>query len=173
MESDYDFETEPDKRSSFLTWLCILTFIGSGWGIISAILSYTTAHKVSMVFSENLNIRDSIVRNDTAKVTIRRNRLFSSGKIKGSFSKMFQEDNIRKSALGKLIAAILTLTGALLMWQSKRTGFYLYIAGTIIAIAVPFYLFGNDLVAVGASSFANFFGLIFISLYALNLKSMK
>ena len=173
MESDYDFETEPDKRPSFLTWLCILTFIGSGWGIISAILSYTTAHKVSMVFSENLNIRDSIVRNDTAKVTIRRNRLFSSGKIKGSFSKMFQEDNIRKGALGKLIAAILTLTGALLMWQSKRTGFYLYIAGTIIAIAVPFYLFGNDLVAVGASSFANFFGLIFISLYALNLKSMK
>ena len=173
MESDYDFETEPDKRPSFLTWLCILTFIGSGWGIISAILSYTTAHKASMVFSENLNIRDSIVRNDTAKVTIRRNRLFSSGKIKGSFSKMFQEDNIRKSALGKLIAAILTLTGALLMWQSKRTGFYLYISGTIIAIAVPFYLFGTDLVAVGASSFVNFFGLIFIALYALNLKSIN
>ena len=174
MESNlYDFETEPDKRPSFLTWLCILTFIGSGWGIISAILSYTTAHKASTVFSENLHIRDSVVRNDTAKVTIRRNRFFFSGKIKGSFSKMFQEDNIRKSALGKLIAAILTLTGALLMWQLKRPGFYLYIAGIIVAIAVPFYLFGNDLVAVGASSFSNFFGLIFIALYALNLKSLK
>lgn len=169
----YDFETEPEKRPSFLTWLCILTFIGSGWGIISGILSYTTAHKASRVFSENLHVRDSVVRNDTAKVTIRRNRFFSSGKIKGSFSKMFKEDNIRKSAIGKLIAAILTLTGALLMWQSKRTGFYLYIAGTIVAIAVPFYLFGNDLVAVGASSFVNFFGLIFIALYALNLKSLK
>jgi len=173
MERDYDFETEPDKRPSFLTWLCILTFIGSGWGIISGILSYTAAHKASTMFSENLHVRDSVVRNDTAKVAIRKNRFFSSGKVKRSFSKMFQEDNIRKTALGKLIAAILTLTGALLMWQLKRTGFYLYIAGIIVAIALPFYLFGNDLVAVGASSFANFFGLIFIALYALNLKSLK
>jgi hypothetical protein len=29
------------------------------------------------------------------------------------------------------------------------------------------------LIAIGATSFANFFGLVFIALYALNLKSMR
>jgi hypothetical protein len=76
-------------------------------------------------------------------------------------------------AIGSLVAALLTLSGALLMWQLKRNGFYLYIAGVAVGIIIPFYVFGNDLVAVGASSFANFFGLIFIALYALNLKSLK
>lgn len=174
MESNlYDFETEPEKRPSFLKWLCILTFIGSGWAIISGIFSYATAHKTSIMFSENSQIRDSVFRDDTAKVATKENNPFVSGKMKGSFSKMFKEDNIRKSAIGNLISAILTLAGALLMWQLKRNGFYLYVAGIIVAIAVPFYLFGNDLVAIGASSFANFFGLIFIALYALNLKSLK
>ena len=169
----YDLETEPEKRSSFLTWLCILTFIGSGWGIVSSIWAYTTAHKSATVFSGNLQIKDSTFSNDTAKVTVRQNHSPFGEKMKVSFSKIFKEDNIRKGAIGGLIAALLTLTGAILMWQLKRNGFYLYIAGIVVAIVVPFYLFGNDLVAVGASSFANFFGLIFIALYALNLKSLK
>ena len=86
---------------------------------------------------------------------------------------MLTKENIRKGAIGKLLEAFFTLAGAILMWRLNRSGFYLYIIGILIGLIVPFYLFGNDLVAVGASSFANFFGLIFISLYALNLKSMK
>lgn len=171
----YDYEMEPEKRSSFLTWLCILTFIGSGWAIISSIWSYTTAHETSMAVSGNFNaqMKDSTVQNDTANVTIKKNHSPLGAKMKASLSKIFKEGNIRKMAIGSLVAALLTLFGALLMWQLKRNGFYLYIAGVAVGIIIPFYVFGNDLVAVGASSFANFFGLIFIALYALNLKSLK
>lgn len=176
MESNlYDFETEPEKRPSFLTWLCILTFIGSGWGIASSIWAYTTAHKTATVFSGSFSapINDSTFKSDTASVTFKRNHSPFAEKMKASISKIFKEDNIRKGAIGGLIAAVLTLSGAILMWQLKRIGFHLYIVGIIVAIAIPFYLFGNDFVAVGASSFVNFFGLIFIALYALNLKSLK
>lgn len=175
----YDFESEPEKRSSFLTWLCILTFIGIGWAILSCIWSYSTANKTATMFSQNKIGRedsalriDSTYRKDTAGIVIHENHSPFEGKMKASLSKILNEDNIRKAAIGGLIAALLTLSGALLMWQLNRKGFYLYILGVIFGIIVPFYLYGNDFVAIGISSFTNFFGLIFIALYALNLKSM-
>lgn len=166
-----DFESEPEKRSSFLTWLCILTFIGSGWAIASCIWSYTTAPKISTMFSQNVEMKkDSVLQKDT--VAIDKHAAFE-GKIKASFSKILKEDNIRKTAIDGFIAALLTLTGALFMWHLKKEGFYIYILGVVFGILVPFYIFGNNLIAVGASAFANFFGLVFIALYALNLKSMN
>ena len=170
----YEFESEPEKRPSFLTWLCILTFIGSGWAIISCIWSYTTAAKTSTMFSQNIEMkRDSTLQKDTAAVAIDQKHSTFEGNIKASFSKILKEENIRKTAIGGFIAALLTLTGALLMWHLKKQGFFIYILGVVFGILVPFYIFGNDLIAVGASSFANFFGLVFIALYALNLKSME
>ena len=170
----YEFETEPEKRPSFLTWLCILTFIGSGWAIISCIWSYTTANQTASMFSENvINKRDSTFKTDSTTATIDKKHAGFEYKIKASFSKILKEENIRKAAIGGFIASLLTLTGAILMWNLRRQGFYIYIIGVIFGILVPFYLFGNDLIAVGATSFANFFGLVFIALYALNLKSMN
>jgi hypothetical protein len=170
----YDFETEPEKRPSFLTWLCILTFIGSGWAIVSSIWSYTTAKETSAMFSQvNREKSDSLHRSDTAGIADRQRHSFFEGKIKASFSKITQEGNIKKSEIGKFISALFTLLGALLMWNLNRKGFYLYIVGVLIGILVPFYIFGNDLIAVGASSFTSFFGIVFIALYALNLKSMR
>ena len=176
----YDFEKEPETRPSFLTWLCILTFIGSGWAIVSSIWSYSTAHKAATMFSQGIqNKRDSAIsvdstaKIDTAKIRIKQRESLFEGKMKASFSKMLKEENIRGAAIGGFIAALLTLSGALLMWWLKRKGFYLYIAGVVFGILVPFYLFGNDFLAVGASAFASFFGLVFIALYALNFKSLK
>jgi hypothetical protein len=168
----YDYETEPEKRQSFLTWLCILTFIGSGWAIVSDTGAYSTAHKTATMFSQNIKVQinDSTLENG---VTIRGNHRPIGAKMKASISKIFKEDNIRETAIGGLVAALLTLAGALFMWKLKRTGFYLYIAGVVVGILVPFFVFGNDLIAVGASSFASFFGLIFIALYAVNWKSLK
>ncbi|MEO6837892.1 MAG: hypothetical protein ABI185_05865 [Ginsengibacter sp.] len=174
MENNYyDFETEPEKRPSFLTWLCILTFIGSGWAILSCIWSYTTAHKAATIFSENARMKtDSAMRSDTAGVVIHEKHNPFEGKMKASFSKILNESNMRKTAIGGFISSLLTLSGALLMWWLYRKGFYLYILGVVFGILVPFYVYGNDLLAIGISSFTNFFGLVFIALYALNLKSM-
>ena len=175
MESNlYDFEIEPEKRPSFLTWLCILTFIGSGWAILSCVWSYTTAHKVAATFSVKAKMRtDSTLQKDTTGLVIHESHNPFEGKMKASFSKILNENNIRKTAIGGFIASLLTLAGALLMWWLYRKGFYLYIVGVVFGIIVPFYVYGNDIFAVGISSFTNFFGLVFIALYALNIKSLN
>lgn len=172
MKNNWDeLDTSEVTRPSFLTWLCILTFIGSGWAIIGSVWSYSMAGKNFLILTEQREAKTDSTSSDS---TLRNNREngFLAGKIKASFEKMLTKENIQKQSIGKFLASLFTLAGAILMWNLKRTGFYLYIVGVIIGIIVPFYLFGNDLIALGASSFSAFFGLVFIALYALNLKSM-
>lgn len=171
-KNTYEYETEPAARPSFLTWLCILTFIGSGWTIVSSVYTYVSADKYANIISKEKPFKRDSTYADSTGVVHNEGKVFSE-KIKASFSKILDKDNMRKLAIGNLIAALFTLTGALFMWRLKRTGFYIYIIGVIISLMIPFYLFGNDMIAVGAASFNNFFGLVFIALYALNLKSMQ
>jgi len=170
-ENLYDYELQPEKRPSFLTWLCILTFIGSGWAIISSIYTYTSAYKYAKMLDAPPEMKKDTVQLNSPKVKSQNEGM--PEKIKTSFSKILQKDNLRKLALGNLVASLFTLCGAIFMWNLRKTGFYLYIFGVIISLIIPFFIFGNDLIAVGATSFNNFFGLIFIALYALNLKSMR
>ena len=177
MQSNFDdFETEPSKRPTFLTVLCILTFIGSGWAILTSAWSYTTAEQTVKMFTlvEQRNAHDSLSKKDSVRLQKQHesSEYIIGKKIGASARTMFTVDNIHKKSIGDLVAAVFTLTGAIFMWFQKRRGFYIYIIGVVIAIALPFYLFGNDLLTIGIASFGAFFGLLFIALYALNLKSM-
>ncbi len=200
----YDREMQPEKRNTFLTVLCVLTFIGSGWAIISSVVSYKFVDKRIALYSDSTKINsdrdtlttvgsvvvtksmdannvdstidedssiDEIIMVDSANNKVEETPI--EKKMKNSFKEIITRENIERRAIGDFIAALFTLLGAILMWKLKRNGFYIYIVGVIINIATPFYLYGNDFVAVGLSMFSGFFGLVFIALYALNFKSLK
>jgi hypothetical protein len=176
MESNLnEFEQEPRLRPTLLTVLCILTFIGSGWTIITSVWSYSTASQTVKIFSSAVVDRpdDSTLQKDSLMRTGHKNRSPFGQKMVLSLSKIITEENIRKSATGAIISGLCTLLGALLMWHLRRNGFYLYIMGVIVGLIVPLYLYGNNLLAIGMSSFSSFFGLVFIALYALNIKSLR
>ena len=172
-----DFEPEPERRPTFLTVLCVLTFIGSGWTILSAIWSYTTAEQIVNVINVQRVDRnnDSLHIKDSTRLTREKNSddNIIGQKLRIATQKMMTVENIHKKSIGDVIAGLFTLSGAVLMWFRRRIGFYLYMAGVAIGIALPFYLYGNDLLTVGMASFGAFFGLLFIVLYALNLKWMN
>ncbi len=177
MESNLsEFEEEPVSRPTLLNVLCILTFIGSTWTILTNIWAYSTADKTAKIFSNirHNNIPDSISKSDSViyKVGDKKRSMFGE-KMMSSLSNLFTAEKIKENALGVIITAIFTLSGALLMWRMRRIGFYLYSTGVLLSIIVPFYLFGNNLLAIGISSFSNFFGLVFVALYALNFKVLK
>jgi hypothetical protein len=182
METNFDdFETESTQRPTFLTVLCILTFIGSGWGIIGSIWSYSTAkqtvnliHQRQLRFSQDsIKISEAEKLQDSVKVQKRKESAgYLLGHKFGEVGNMLTVENVQHKAIGDLIAALFTLSGALLMWFQKRRGLYIYIIGVLIGIALPFYIYGSGMVTIGIASVGAFFGLLFIALYSLNLKSL-
>ncbi len=162
------------KRPTLLTVLCILTFIGSSYTILGSLYSYKQAHVLSANISNAMEKRrDSVNINDSVKT---KNKKHESGKMRGfmkGMEKVYDENNMRTKAIADIITALFTLGGAILMWRGKKFGYFLYILGILIGISIPFFLYGNNLMAVGISSFGSFFGLIFIALYSLNLSYFR
>lgn len=151
--------TEP--RPTFLTVLCILTFIGSGWGLYGGISSYFTADTTSALSNQILDNAKDQAENEP-------NSSFAS-KILGSASAALSPQNLRKSAIINAISCLFTLFGGIMMWQLRKIGFYSYIAGIAIAVLAPPILLGGMVGRMAAGGTA-FIGVIFIVLYAVNLK---
>ena len=179
MESNLnEFDEEQPVRPTLLTVLCILTFIGSSWLILTNIYAYATASKTAQMISSvrNMSQNDSVINRDSSvqqQHAGHREGFFLGKTMIRSVSKMMTAENIRKNAIGTMISAIFTLIGAILMWRLKRNGFYIYLAGTLFGLGVPFYLYGVNTMSVGISFFSGFFGLVFIALYVLNIKSLR
>jgi hypothetical protein len=68
-----------------------------------------------------------------------------------------------------------------MMWQMKKTGFYLYLVGELAPLALSFLMLGSIGAASGlaggamaaAGAIAAIFPIAFVVMYALNLKHMK
>lgn len=168
--------TNKPRRSTLLTVMCILTFIGSAYGIISGALTYATASKIDQVQAEmkkaNIEMKEEM-KKDTAKTETDR-------KVEGFFGKMMEEatdmmskENLQKQAMITICASVLTLLGAMLMWNLKILGFGIYTIAKIIEVGTPFVLYGTGLATGIGGAFAGFFALIFIVLYAFCIKEMR
>ena len=164
-----DPEIIPRQRPTFLTVLCILTFIGSGYNIVNSIVTYFKADSISALVTEaKTKVNEDIKKEkkeegDSAFVT----------QIMGNVSEMSTPENLRKMAIWTIITSVLCLAGAILMWRLRKTGFYLYTLGTVIGIIIPFYMFGSNLATNISAGFVGFIGILFVIFYAMNLKSMN
>src|SRR5664279_2028772 len=123
------FDEEDNTRPTLLTVLCILTFIGSSWLIVTNIWAYGTASKTAAMIStvSKREGNDSIFHKDSADAKVfRKKRSLFGEKMMSSVAKIMTADNIRKNAAGTILSALITLFGAILMWWQKRRGFYIY-----------------------------------------------
>jgi hypothetical protein len=157
-------------RPTLLTVLCILTFIGSGWGIFKNLNNYRHAGLSSEVVSSALDSAQSQIRKDAAgnpgaDVVI---------KMLSGAREMADPFKIRKNALLDLLASLLTLGGGLLMFQMRKPGFWVYVLGTALSVMAPLLVFGVDnIVGIVMGSGTALVGVIFCVLYASNLKLMR
>ncbi len=162
----------PKKRSTFITVLCILTFVGSGWGIIDGIMDYVAADKVGqateMIKDQMDDAKDQIeVSEDMPEST----KNFMENMMSGVMESI-TPDNIRKSAIVNILASLLCLFGAYLMWNLNKKGFFIYLAGTLLA-AIGMALVFSGLIGMVAAGGTGFLGLVMCILYGVNLKDMN
>lgn len=151
-------------RPTFLTVLCILTFIGSGWSIYSGISSYYTADVSYGIVNEQFDrVQEELDNQEGAEAV---------GKLFQSIGESMSPEKIKNNGIATSITSLITLIGAILMWGLRKTGFYVYVVGAVAAIIAPITIFGGFAGAM-ASGGAAFVGILFIILYALNLKHLR
>ena len=150
------------KMPAFLKVLCILTFVGSGFGIIGGI--YTA------LSGENTRRSYEILSS-------------TNSKFMGNISDAQLDNLVHWQTIGgyvTLFACLLTLTGALLMWRRKKVGFGIYIVGEIAPIVtgilVAMAASGMSFMGIGSTIGVVFNILIaaaFIIMYGVNYKHLR
>ena len=164
MENPFEEQQNKLQRPTFLLVLCILTFIGSGWGTLSNLFSVLTDSSMQMEhYSSMLNSMDqgagSAVLSDILNSTM--------ASLQATFV------HAREIAVVSLVLSVISLLGAILMFQLRRIGFYFYTAAQILMLFVLPYFAGFNFMVLAGMLFSAIFAVIFIVMYALNLKYMR
>ncbi len=132
-------------RPRRLTILCILTFVFSGLGVISSILTPLLSNEMIYFLKESPNYDDALFSESI--------RVIQSG---------------WSYYLPTAILAFGSLIGAVLMWKLKKAGFHLYAISNLTLLFIPTIVLGIPL-----SWSAIFVTVGFIGLYGMNFKLMK
>lgn len=168
-----DTSTVENKRPAFLLVLCILTFVASGFGLIMGFVNFS-----------GMNDVETQLRNASAGSDPFSQEMLNSLDIAG-IQKIQDWANI----LG-IIASLLCLGGAIIMFKMRKIGFVPYVLGQAVAVygsyvglsimekmtsLMPVAQMGDMMTMMGGivMVFVVIFAIAFIIMYGLNLKHLK
>lgn len=156
------------RRPTFLVVLCILTFVGSGWNILANLFYLFTAN----MLDGTINIeQNSAVVGELESQGI---DSFFSGYWNSSLGLMQAGmQYAREMVIFRLVFNVFALSGAILMFQLKRWGFYFYVAAQILLLFMLPYFAGFHLTVLIKMLLAGLVSCVFIALYAVHLKYMN
>jgi len=137
---------QENKRPTLLTVLCILSFIGAGFGILGYITAGIIGGAASAAGSLSTD-PDAALAADVA------------GEV-GSSLLIF--------AVIGLVVTLISLFGVIKMWKLQKQGFYIYVGASIVAFIMTLLM-----TPVGFPVMPLVFMIVFIVLYGMNLKHMK
>jgi len=151
-------EQQPAKkeRPTFLTVLCILSFIGVGFVVISNIVALIGGGVSKAILETSEEVMEAMETVEEVPV------------VGESVSKIVS--NASTMAPINIIAALVVLVGVLMMWRLKKTGYYIYIVGEIAPVIALIVLGG--LLGGFMAIFSSLIAILFIVLYGLNVKHM-
>ena len=143
------------ERPTFLTVLCILSFIGVGIVVISNIVALIGGGVSKAILESSEEVMEAMEAVEEVPVVESVTKIVS---------------NVSTMAAINLIAALVVLVGVIMMWSLKKTGYYIYIVGEIAPVIALIVLGG--LLGGFMAIFSSFIAILFIVLYGLNVKHM-
>ena len=145
---------------SFLNVLTILTFIGSGLGIIGGLYGLTT------------------IDQQKEAIQIMENMPGSSAIFGQAFNAEMTEmirvslDNIYLLQGSAILLATICIIGAIQMRKLKKSGYLLYVISSAISIVIPMTVFGFGIMSVMMMA-GHLFTVAFVVMYSVNLKYLN
>ncbi|MDR2511464.1 MAG: hypothetical protein LBC89_03230 [Bacteroidales bacterium] len=147
------------KRHALLTVLCILTFIGSGFSLLSnGIMGF---FKTPIVEAME-HYKDTPDFDNVIEMLPNYETIYDS-------SLQILRDTHTAYYILNLLLVLLSLVGTAMMWKVKKLGFHLYTVSQLLMLFIPMMF--------GLAKFPSIWGLvfsgIFIGLYWLGLKKSQ
>ncbi len=161
--------TGAPKRPTFLTVLCILSFIGGAWGVIGGIINMAAGNDSAAVAEMSAEMDQAQAElGDDAASQIAGDMMNAAGDFAVKAA-----ENAKSIGIANIVLSLLSLAGVWMMWNLKKTGFYVYTVATICGLAVPLIFLGVNLMSMLSVGIGGLFGVLFIILYGVNLKHMS
>jgi len=161
MNDAINFENEKPVLPGGLNALTILTFIGSGLGILFSI-AYPMIIKFFMsMMDKAVASGKEISAKDLAEME------------KGRQAMAVAQANMTPMIITGIIGCILCIAGAIMMRKLKKDGYWLYLAGELLPVVAGFVLMGTTQFT-GVSSYIFTLGIpvLFTVLYTLQRKHL-
>ena len=161
-----DGTSTPGERPTFLTVLCILSFIGGLWGAYSGFSSAFTDQP-------QRDLEEARAQIEETRATM--------GDQGGLAERMMEEgiaaaeqgvEKARPLGIASLVLSLVGLFGVWQMWNLKKMGFGVYTASSVVGLLVPMFILDFSMVTLLGLGFGGLISVVFIILYAVNLKHM-
>jgi len=166
---DQDLSEKRDVRPTFLTVLCILSFITLGFSVLTAIsqISGGPLTKLEMA-KQKIEMSKLVAQLDSSEM---------DSMVDFMDNMMSMTQKLNDHFYGVLAVSILTIAlgffGVLSMWRGSKLGFHLYIIYSLIGTA-HVYIFVSPSIVPSLMIYTNLgLSAIFVFMYSRNLKWMK
>lgn len=155
---------QPAQRPTFLTILCVLSFIGGALGLYNGISTMRMGPEDLTKIEEDM-AKVSAELGDQSALAI--------GMMEGTLE-MTRKTVENAVPLGSSAIAFsaLGLLGVWQMWNLKKKGFILYAAATALGLVSHLIFLGFSGMAIVSLGLGGAISVLFIILYAVNLKHM-
>jgi hypothetical protein len=160
---------EESKRPTFLTVVCIISFIVNGFSFVNNMAVFNDPAKETAILMAEMQTQQASIQSAKADVTTKD----QLSQMLSNFAGTISTPMVKKMSLYSVVAAFICLMGTSLMWRLKKSGFHFFIVGTLIGIISPFILFGGNGLSLLIAFIISFVWLLLISLFAVNLKFME
>ena len=155
------------ERPTFLTVLCIITFVVSGIFFLSSVYSALTYDKEAQLVANEQGI-EQLYTMAAEDETGTMSQVIPAMEV-------FNDENIENAPIIltiNILGSLLSLLGAIMMYQMKKIGFHLYLGSKVMS-QVPLLLFTLSLPVFITYGLFLFFTIAFVIMYSRNLKYLK
>ena len=162
-----EMNTGAAKRPTLLTVLCILSFLGGAWGLWEGYKNAFTDAPLRELEQAKAQLEESMEQlgGDNPMAKMMEDAIALAER---------SVENAKTLGYSNLAFSLISLLGVWMMWNLKKTGFWLYLLASVGGLVVMFsVLGGGGLFANITSILAVAITAIFVILYGVNLKHMR
>lgn len=164
-----DMNTGAKQRPTLLTVICILSFIAGAWGIISGAMNLMAGSGSD----EMAKLRAQMEESQAQMGELGEGGDAMNGMMDGMMEAAEKTAaSAKPMGIASIVLSLLSLFGVWKMWNLQKQGFYIYLLAALAGLIVPFVFMGFNIISIAAVGLGGLFTILFIILYAVNLKHM-